>query len=358
MTSSRHSEKTRADVHAVAAAARVSVATVSRTLNGKTSVSPTLSKRVLRAVDELGYVRNAHATSLRSACSGFLGLIISEPLIPCFVDLIHHFEDAAFLQGYDLLIGTLNTTSRGADILVRHMIQRGVDGVAILTSTLEEHFIDQFLQHNIRLLLTPGRMKPHVNNVNLDIGYAAHLAVQHLAVLGHRNIAYVREHSENVFLEMPPGAFSIAMSKIGLEVPKHRIIESRPDRHDRFNTLQELLEQPPLPTAIVCSTDVVALKLLKAVLAEGLSVPGDMSVIGFGEIYLARHSTPPLTTVQMSKSDFAVHVINLLCVSESQRKTERAKLPRINWDVIVRQTTSFPRDSILNRKSNTDLFEN
>jgi LacI family transcriptional regulator len=350
------------DIHSVAAAARVSTATVSRTVNGKTSVSPVLQKRVWKAVTELGYIPNSHAKSLSSTRSKLLGLMISESANSCFIHLIQHFEDAAFLQGYDLLIGTVNAVSRGTDILVRHMIQRGVDGVAILAADIEEHFIDLFLKHDIRtLLLTSNHFGQQVDAVALDmknaVNQAVNQAVQHLAILGHRDITFIHGHRDDVYLEMPSSAFSIAMSKIGIAVGHDRIIEDSYTRHDDMSILQELLEQRSIPTAIVCSNDIVALKMLKAVYAKGLDVPGDISIIGFGDLYPARHANPSLTTIQMSQNDLAASAVALLCRSEVHQKDYRAAATRgISLNLIVRQSTSFPRDSILNRKLGSTRF--
>lgn len=345
------------DIHSVAAAARVSTATVSRTVNGKTSVSPILKKRVWTAVAELGYIPNSHAKSLSSTHSSLLGLMISESINSCFTHLIRHFEDAAFQQGYDLLIGTVNATSRGTDVLVHHMIQRCVDGVAILTTDIEQNHIDLFLRHDIRvLLLTPDQLRQQIDTVGLDMKRAVNQAVQHLAVLGHRDIAFVHGNIEDVFLEMPSSAFSIAMKKIGVEVQHDRIVEDSRPRHDDFSVLQEMLEQPSIPTAIVCSSDIIALKMLKAVYAKGLDVPGDISIIGFGDLYPARHANPSLTTIQMSQNDLAIRAVALLCGSEIHHKEYRTRTHGIGLNLITRSSTSFPRDSTLNRKSGSTRF--
>jgi DNA-binding LacI/PurR family transcriptional regulator len=346
------------DIHSVAAAARVSTATVSRTVNGKTSVSPVLQKRVWKAVTELGYSPNSSAKSLSSACSNLLGLMISESVNSCFTHLIRHFEDAAFLQGYDLLIGTVNATSRGTEVLVRRMIQHGVDGVAILTTDIETDFIDLFLQHDIRtLLLTSKHFGQQVDAVGLNMKNAANQAVQHLAVLGHRDIAFVHGHRDDVFLEIPPSAFSITMSKIGIAIEHNRVIEDSCTRHDDMSVLQQLLEQPSVPTAIVCSSDIIALKMLKAVYAKGLNVPGDISIIGFGDLYPARHANPSLTTIRMSQNDLAASAVRLLCRSEvHQREYPAAATRGISLNLILGQSTSFPRNSILNRKLGSTRF--
>jgi DNA-binding LacI/PurR family transcriptional regulator len=351
------SRKSGIDIHSVAVAAQVSTATVSRTVNEKASVSTTLKKRVWKAVAELGYIPNSYAKSLSSTHSKLLGLMISESINSYFTHLIRHFEDAAFLQGYDLLIGTVSATSRGTDGLIRQMIQRGVDGVAILTNDMEQHLIDLFLRHGIRvLLLTPNQLRQQIDTVGLDMKHAVNQAVQHLAVLGHRDIAFVHGNLDDVFLEMPSAAFSIAMSKIGIEVRHDRIVEDSRPRHDDLSVLQEMLEQPSIPTAIVCSSDIVALKMLKVIYAKGLNVPGDISIIGFGDLYPSRHANPPLTTIQMSQNDLATCAVAQLCGSEIQHKEYRTGTYGIGLNLITRHSTSFPRDSMLNRKLASTRF--
>ncbi|WP_158748258.1 LacI family DNA-binding transcriptional regulator [Acidobacterium sp. S8] len=347
MARQRSLNKDGVDIHSVAKAARVSTATVSRTINGKESVSPKLRKRVWRAIEKLDYVQNSHARSLSSARSKLLGLIISESIGSSFIHLMHHFEDAAFLNGYDLLIGTVNATSRGTDILIRQMIQRGVEGVAVLTNSIEQLPIDPFLRHGIRLiLLQPRQTNPQIDAICLDLKDAADRSVQHFAVLGHREIAFVGGHPNSTFPEISSSSFLAAMNKIGLEVRPNRIVR---DDCDDLRVLENLLERDTILTAIVCSNDVVALKMLRAIEAKNLEVPGDISIIGFGDVYLARHAHPPLTTIRMSQKDLAMQAIGLLCPVK-QHKGYPTKANAINLSLTVRQSTAFPRNSVLNQR--------
>src|SRR5262249_24567779 len=159
-------------------------------------------------------------------------------------------------------------------------------------------FVDSFLQHGIRLLLLPrSQMMPEIDLVGQDLNHAANQAVQHLAVLGHRDIVFVCGNCEDALVEMPVSAYSSAMKKIGIEVGHDRIVQDTSDDNDDLRVLQKMLEPSLAPTAIVCSSDVLALKVLKAISANGLNVPDDISVIGFGDICLARHAHPPLTTI-------------------------------------------------------------
>jgi LacI family transcriptional regulator len=340
------------NIHSVASAARVSTATVSRTLNGDNSVSPHLRQRVLKAAEELDYVRNSHAISLRSSRSKLLGLLISESICSSFIQLIRHFEDAAYLRGYDLLIGTVGTGSRGTDTLIRRMVERGADGAALLTNNVEQELVDYFARHNVRLLsLGQNREVSKQESVCLDMNIAAHQAVQHLAVLGHREIAFAHRHAPHPFLDIPASAFAAAMERIGAPIGNARIFEDSTNEIDDSTALLKWLSNSAPVTAIICSSDEMALKVLKAARDKGLDVPNQLSIIGFGDIYLARHSYPPLTTIQISLSDLAEYIVGRLSGVRSRPIFSRADDENISLTLISRQTTSFPRFSKLHRGS-------
>ena len=121
-------------IREVARRARVSIATVSRTVNRIPSVDPELAKRVRKVVDEMGYVPNTQARALVSGRSRILGLIVSEITNPFFPELVQEFENLAVAQGYEVMIGSTNYDATRTEALLRRMLQRGVDGVAIPVS--------------------------------------------------------------------------------------------------------------------------------------------------------------------------------------------------------------------------------
>jgi DNA-binding LacI/PurR family transcriptional regulator len=344
------SQKEGIGIHSVAAAAKVSVATVSRTINGTAYVSPQVKKRVLQAMEELDYIPDVHVGSLPSACMKLLGLMVSEPIQSAFPQLIHYFEDAAFLQGYAALIGTVNATRRGTDVLIRQMIQQGVDGVAMLTDSAGPEIIDPFLRKHIRLVcLTPHPPQPEVEVLGPDMNDAANQAVQHLAVLGHRDIAFIGSQLEDVFLDLPVSSFVLAMSKIGIQVEQERMVKDKSDQGGDLEVIQQLLEQSP-PTAIVCASDLFALKTLRVASGKDLSVPGDLSVVGYGDVSQARHSNPSLTTIRLSQNDLATQAVELLCRPRGAQGTYRARDRGIDLSLVVRDSTSFPRHAGFKRR--------
>jgi DNA-binding LacI/PurR family transcriptional regulator len=288
----------------------------------------------------------AAVDSATTSCADtLLGLIVPELANSCVTAFFRQFEDAAALQGCDLLIGTAAADRNGTEPLVRHMIQRGVKGVAVLTDILDRPLVDSFLQHDIHLiLLAPAQRFTRADSIEVDVGDCANQAVQHLAVLGHRNIVFAQ--SRTSFLEVPPGAFSLAMSDIGVQVGRAPILREPVDCNAGPGLLPQLLSLPMLPTGIVCSGDMVALKLMRALQANGFKVPEDISIIGFGDLPLGRVVGPPLTTVQISQRDLIDCASDFLRSIQNPRGNTPAGAHRIGATLIARQSTSFPRTAI------------
>src|SRR5579863_5205352 len=134
-----------ANIHDVAKRARVSIATVSRVVNGISTVDPDLAKRVWKAVEEVGYLPNTQARALVSGRSRILGLIVSEITNPFFPELVQEFDNLAVEQGYEVMIGSTNYDPERTETLIRRMIERKVDGVAVMTFGIEEQLVQKLV---------------------------------------------------------------------------------------------------------------------------------------------------------------------------------------------------------------------
>ena len=176
----------------VAARAGVSIATVSRAVNRIPSVDPELAKRVWKAIEEVGYLPNTQARALVSGRSHMLGLIVSEITNPFFPELIQEFENLAVAQGYEVLIGTTNYDPARTESLMRRLLQRNVDGVVVMTFGVEEELVKQLVEREFPLVFVDaGPELPNIRLVQVDYGEGIRQAVQHLAALGHRSIAFI-----------------------------------------------------------------------------------------------------------------------------------------------------------------------
>jgi DNA-binding LacI/PurR family transcriptional regulator len=332
----------------VAKRAGVSIATVSRTVNRIATVNPTLADRVWKAVEEVGYLPNTQARALVSGRSRMLGLIVSEITNPFFPELVQEFENLAVAQGYEVLIGSTNYEPERTESLIRRMLQRNVDGVAVMTFGIEEELVQKLVESEFPLVFVDaGPNLPNIRILKVDYGEGIHQAVQHLAALGHRQIAFISGPLHLRSAVARRDAFRKSMAGLGLIVPDESVIEGTHTMEGGITAMEKLLSLPHLPTAIICSNDMTAIGVLHGLHRTTHKVPNDISVVGFDDIHLAQFMLPPLTTVQMSCMDLAVAAVEALRAGiEPGNPQASRKEWQIPTRLVVRQSTAFPRGSL------------
>ena len=297
----------------IARRANVSTATVSRTLNQSGPVKAATARKVWRAVTELNYVPNSHARALVSGRSRIIGVLVSDITNPFFPELLRGFEKGASDKQYDLLVTSTDyETSRMAACL-RRMLERKVDGVAMMTSEMDLGLIKELSKRGVPIVfMDVGQVGPKMSHVAIDYGNGLRQAVDHLAALGHRRIAFIsgplQLHSARTRLN----AFRDAIRAHGLDAEKKLIREGTHTAEGGRDAMTALLRLSKRPTAVVSSNDWTAIGALNAIAAAGLRVPQDISLVGFDDIPLASYTNPPLTSVRMSASDVGTVAFNAL----------------------------------------------
>ena len=348
--SKKSSQRRRANVniHDVAKRARVSIATVSRVVNRISTVDPELAKRVWKAVDEVGYVPNTQARALVSGRSRILGLIVSEITNPFFPELVQEFENLAVAQGYEVMFGSTNYDAARTESLIRRMLQRNVDGVAVMTFGIEEELVHKLVDHGFPLVFVDaGPELPNVRVLKVNYGEGIREAVQHLAALGHRQIAFISGPLHMRTAATRRDAFRKAMAELGLTVPAASMAEGKHTMESGKAAMEQLLRAAALPTAVVCSNDMTAIGVLHALDETTHQVPQDISVVGFDDIHLAQFMLPPLTTVQMSCRDLATAAVEALRagIEPDHPRAAQREWP-IQTRLVVRRSTDFPRGTL------------
>jgi LacI family transcriptional regulator len=176
----------------IAKRARVSTATASRALNGIPTVDPRLARRVRKVVDEFGYYPNTQARGMRSGRSKIFGLIVSEITNPFFPEIVQEFESIAIRHQYEILLSSTLHDSKLMEKSVRRMIERRVDGLAVMTFGMEESLLEDLNSRRVPLVFVDvGPSRPRVSNIRIDYLHGIRQAVQHLAALRHERIAFV-----------------------------------------------------------------------------------------------------------------------------------------------------------------------
>ncbi|HEV2711083.1 MAG TPA: LacI family DNA-binding transcriptional regulator [Edaphobacter sp.] len=347
----------RMDIRTIARFANVSIATVSRTINRVPTVNPKIAKRVWEVIEELGYFPNTQARALVSGRSWILGLIVSEITNPFFPELIQGFEDIAVEHGYEILVSSTNHDPKRMSHCIRRMLERKVDGVAVMTFGIEAPLLEQLAQRKVPLVFVDvGPDGAGINVLKVDYRHGIRQGVQHLAALGHRKIAFLRGpiglHSAQSRLD----AFSESMRECGITPDPAWILQGEHTLEGGMSAMKQLLATKNMPTAVMCSNDMTAIGVLHTMYRAGLRVPDDLSVIGFDNIHMAEVTIPPLTTVQMSRFDLARAAVTALraCAEGTEKSTQKNEY-NIQTDLVVRESTGFPRGTMkeLRKKSRT-----
>jgi LacI family transcriptional regulator len=331
------------DIREIAKRARVSTATVSRAINRIPTVSPSLAKRVWKVVDELNYYPNTQARALVSGRSRIFGLIVSDITNPFFPEIVQVFETIAVQHHYEILLTSTVHDPRRMETSVRRMIERRVDGVAVMTFGMEELLLEDLKVRNVPLVFVDvGLARPRVSNIKIDYLHGIRQAIQHLAALHHELIAFITGPLHSKSAAARRNAFVQSMEEIGLAVQPDLVIEGDHTLEGGMTALAQLLTGRIRPTAVLCSNDMTAIGVMRQSYEEKISIPRDLSVIGFDDIRLAQFVLPPLTSVQMSQAELARLAFRAL-LSEVQRDTPAPEGTEygLETSLVLRESTAL-----------------
>jgi len=334
------------DIRTVAQLANTSIATVSRTVNRVSTVNPKLAKRVWAAIAQLDYFPNSQARALVSGRSRLLGLIVSDITNPFFPELIQGFEEIAVEHGYEILIGSTNDDSRRVSLCIRRMLERRAEGVAVLTFGVERPLLEQLSDRKVPLVFVDvGQERPGISLLRVDYRHGVRQGVQHLAVLGHRKIAFISGPRDLHSAQSRQTAIFGALEECGIKSNPLWMVEGDHTMEGGIKAMHRLLQLSQPPTAVMCSNDMTAIGVLHQVYRAGLRIPEDLSVIGFDDIHIAQVTIPPLTTIQMSCFELARAAVTALR-AHVEDDGEPKRSYKIDTRLVVRESTGYPKGAM------------
>jgi LacI family repressor for deo operon, udp, cdd, tsx, nupC, and nupG len=327
----------------IAAQAGVSEATVSRVLNGKPGVSATTRQMVLAALDVLGYER---PTRLRQRSAGLIGLItpeLSNPIFPAFTQVI---EQVLTRYGYTPVLCTQTPGGSTEDELVELLVERGVTGIVFISglhadTTADTERYARLIGKGVPFVMING-YSPRITApfISPDDRAAMRMAVQHLAGLGHERIGLAVGPARFVPVERKLEGFADAMGeRFGLDQAQASALV----QHSLFTVeggqaaASALLDRDC--TAIICGSDLMAFGAIRGVRARGLSVPGDVSVVGFDDSPLIAFADPPLTTIRQPVEAMGAAAVNVLLEEISGNPAQRGEFV-FQPELVVRGSTA------------------
>jgi LacI family transcriptional regulator len=268
---------------------------------------------VRKAITDLSFYPNTHARTLVSGRSRMVGLIVSDITNPFFPDLVKSFEDRAVQSGLEVILGNTSYSPERMAGCIRRMVERKVDGVAIMTSETDPALVAELTRKNIStVLLDTGKPGPQTAILHVDYEQGVQEALEHLLALNHRLIAFITGPLQLFSAGMRQAAFISGLKEAGITAPRELIVHGDHRIEGGAAAMRNLLRVSPRPTAVIASNDLMAIGALATIHEAGLRVPDDISVVGFDDIAFARLTQPPLTTVALSREQMAISALTAI----------------------------------------------
>lgn len=324
----------------VARAAGVSSATVSRVLAGlKEGTSEQTAHHVRQVAESLGYVMNSVAASLRNQQSSAVGLILADIANPFFAQLTSGVERTLAEDGYSVILANSNNSVADEKRLLRVMMEKQVDAVVIASSAGDGDHIRHAIQRGMKVVLVDADfVDVDADAVVVDNGQAAKQAVAHLLALGHQEIAVITGQLDASFDRERLEGYEAAFRALGLTSPQKLVLRADSTAEGGAKAVRRCLAESKAPTAFFVTNNLMTTGAITAIMDHGLSIPDDVSVIGFDDMDWYSLFSPKITAVSQPAYD--------LGRVAAERLLERLKVKvGIATQRIVLETTLIERES-------------
>ena len=288
------------NIRQVAEKAGVSVATVSRVMNHPESVAPETKKKIEAVIEEMGYTPNWFARGLNFNKTGTIGIMIPNVLNPAHMEVAKGAEDVAHQKDYTTFMCNVENDVEKEKKYVSDLIKRKVDGIVLISSLLENDYLESILKQGVPLV-SVGENKTASTDipvVRLDYRLAAYKAAKHLLEIGYRNIAMIygsTPEKENI---RKIEGYQDALKEFGAPIYNEYMLSAENTIEDGYVSGKKMIEMKNRPRAIFATSDILALGIMDAMRDNEIRIPDDMAVVGFDNIRMSNLITPKLTTVE------------------------------------------------------------
>ncbi|WP_420632255.1 LacI family DNA-binding transcriptional regulator [Candidatus Leptofilum sp.] len=336
----------RSTIADVAREAGVSKATVSRVLSGRSEyMRDQTRQRVEQAIERLNYRPSSVARSLTSKRTNTAGILISDVGNPFYPEVIHGVEDAAFKDGYDVFLCNTNYDENRGMAFVRSLIDKRVDGVLIMSSSMSDEWLTELARSNVPAVVLDWDVKEATGNLCLiRVGYQKGIqqAVDHLVALGHEQFVHVSGPKELRTTQLRRETFLAALQEHGISESHVMVIEGDLRIDGGRKAMRVIAEKGTGKTAVFSANDLMAMGILSEARALGIHVPTDLSVIGLDDIWLATQTDPPLTSVTLPRFQIGQMAMQLLFdLLEKPRDKEAEPLyAHVETGLTIRNSTA------------------
>ncbi len=327
-------------IRQVASLAGVSVATISRVINGKGPVRGDTRERVLAAIDTLGYVPHSAARSLSTRRTMSFGVLLPEVHGEFFSELVRGIDLAARGSGYHLLVSCFHSDAAEAQEVL-HALHGRVDGLIVMIPGSGELTEPTRFPLGVPVVELSSRSPSRLNDsIRIDNRGGARSATDHLLDLGHRRVAMVCGPPENSDASERQLGFTEALGEHGLALEPALLLPGDFRELSGYRAGKAIAEMRQRPTAVFAANDAMAVGCLAALRDSNLRVPEDVALAGFDDIPIARYLTPGLTSVRVAIAEFGTRAAERLLATIDGGATSPRHHEVVSATLVVRGSTS------------------
>ena len=338
-------EKIRLTIKDVAKRANVSIATVSLVINNNDRISKATRTKVLNAIKELNYYPSKSAQSLVNKKTGNLGFILTDDHFlrtePFYTRIFLGTEFEAKRNEYYVLLATVKTDYNEGEQIPRFVLEGSVDGI-IIAGKIPTELLSELLKFKIPLVCVDFyRNDIDYPVVLIDNIQGGVLATEHLLKLNHKNIAFLGGDINHPSIADRLIGYKSALQNAGIKINENMIATNSPypNRQNGYDSTQVLFERNKDVTAIFACNDAMAIGAMQYLKDNNISVPGEISLVGFDDVEANLLLDPPLTTIRVPKIDLGVEAVKYL-IEIINKKNSTTKKIIVPVELIIRNSTS------------------
>lgn len=328
----------------IAERASVSVMTVSKALRDEPDVSAATKTRLKLLAQEMGYVPDSTAQGLRTRTTKLFGLVLSSCTDPIFARVVLAIQERAHESGYDLLFMQTLDNSEREEACIRRLLSRRVDGIFIAPVYRidpEARIYKELLARRTPTVLLgpPARFCSQFVSMQVDDLLASYAATQHLLKLGHKRIAFLAGPMAAPWSQGRFEGYRRALREAGMDVDDRLVFQAGVSVEDGAKAALQMINESCDATAVQATSDLVAVGCAQSLLNQGVQIPGQMSVVGFGNILTSEYFRVPLTTIRQPKFRLGVAAMDTMF---QMLRGQPVESKRMAGELVVRASTAPP----------------
>ncbi|MBF4336596.1 substrate-binding domain-containing protein [Vibrio anguillarum] len=323
----------------IARLAGVSTSTVSHVINKSRYVSDEIAERVNKAAQDLNYAPSALARSLKMNRTRTIGMLVTTSTNPFFGEVVKGVERSCYHKGYNLILCNTEGDSQRMQASINTLLQKRVDGLLLMCSTLEGERIDVFERYpDIPVVVMDwGPMLFPSDKIQDNSLRGGYIATNYLIECGHKEIGCITGPLIRHQAQMRYEGYKRAVLEAGLDIYPNWIVESDFECEGGYEAFNKMLAKGPLPSAIFVSNDMMAMGVINAANEKGIRIPEDLSLMGYDDIHIARFMSPALTTIHQPKYRLGKAAVDTL-LARLENEALEPQIVQLEPTLVVRKS--------------------